>query len=206
MKEHFFGLTKKEHLSDLSVFLKNSNVCALTIQKARIIKRKAIEHEIQFHNNGQRYIIYFKANRKYLSVYSTYPFKGIRSCIEHDGTLVRKIKMGYFNDQEVLLTEKGEMMLSFLLNDLINTTQLAKKNPNIIYGYFRLIREKLEDQYPFLLGKRINRPDLNKNPYTTLLSDSVRKKHFFSYNGVNMFLSFQAIIENHPELFTALMN
>lgn len=206
MKEHFFGLTQKEHLSAVSVTLKDTDVCPIRIRNARIIRRNAIEHEIQFHNNGQRYIIYFKANRKYLSVYSTYPFKGIRSCIEHDGSLVKKIKMGYFKVQEVLLTEKGEMMLSFLLNDLINTTQLAKKNPNIIYGYFRIIREKLKEQYPFLHEKRINRSHLNKNPYTTLLSDSVRKKHFFAFNGVNMFLSFQAIIENHPELFSMLMN
>lgn len=98
MKLNFFGLSKKEHLSAVSVAIKNKDICALTIRKARIKKRKAIEHEITFLYNEQHFIINFKANKKYLSVTTTYPLKGINSCIEHDGSLVKKIKMGYFND------------------------------------------------------------------------------------------------------------
>lgn len=98
------------------------------------------------------------------------------------------------------------MILSFLINDIINTTTLAKGNPNIIFGYYQYIREKLEEYLPLDRNIRIKRRLIKNNPYTNLLSDSIRKKHYFSYNGVNMFLNFQAIIENHPELFTSLMN
>lgn len=206
MKESLFGLLKKEYLSEVSVTMKNKDTCALTIQKARIIKRNAIEHEIQFINLGQLYIFTFKASRKHFSLTSTYPLKGIISCINHDGSMVKKIRMGYFKKQEILLTDLGNMNLSFLLNDLINTTQLAKKNPGIIAEYYRYIREKLILTIPPLASKEINYQIIAKSPYAAWLSDTIRKKHFFSYNGVNMLLSFQAIIENHPELFTSFMN
>lgn len=206
MKEHFFGLTKKEHLSTVSVTLKNTDVCPIRIRHARIIKRNDIEHEIKFFYQEQHFVINFRANKKYLFVTTLFPLKGIRSCIEHDGSMVEKINLGYFNKQEILLTAEGDMMLSFLINDLINTTELALSNPNIIFGLYQLIREKLEKDLPSIKKNRIRGRLINNSPYTSLLADSVRKKYYFSYNGTNMFLSFQAIIENHPELFTALMN
>lgn len=206
MKENLFGLLQKEHLSSVSVSLKNAESCAITIQNSRIIKRKAIEHEIKFYKDGQLFAVDFKANRKYFTVFSTYPLKGIRSCFEHDGSMVKKLKMGYFNDQELQLSDKGRMHLLFLLKDIINTTQLAQKNPGIIAGYYSYIRQNLENKFPHLISIKIKFRTLRNCHYTTWLSDTVRKKHFFSYNGINMFLSFQAIIENHPELFNAIMN
>jgi hypothetical protein len=206
MKENLFGLPKMNHLSALLVTMLHADVCALTIKNARIIKREVIEHEIQFINNGQLYIINFKANRKCLSVLSVYPIKGIISGINNDGSLVKKMKMGYFNNQELKLSEKGEMNLSFLINDVINTVQLVKINPGIIIGYYCYVRKKLEEIFPYLLKTKIQQSHINKTQYATWLSDTIRKRHFFSYAGTNMFISFQAIIENHPEIFNQLMN
>ena len=186
--------------------MKNANTCAISIQGSRVIRRKAIEHEIQFLNEGQLFVLDFRANKKYLTVVSNYPLKGVRSCVEHDGSLVKKLKMGYFNNQELQLSQKGDMILSFLINDVVNTTHLAKKNPNIIIGYYQYIRKKLEECFPSLKATRIKGQSIKDSPFTAVLSDSIRKKYFFSFNGTNMFLSFQAIIENHPELFEKLLN
>ena len=206
MEENFFSLHQKHHLSNVSVTMKNSDVCAMTIQKARIVKRKAIEHEIRFYSGGQRYVVNFKANKKHLSVRNSYPLRGVRSCIEHDGTMIQKLRMGYFNDQELRLSKSGEMMLSFLLNDIINTVQLMRKNPGIIVEYYYFIRKRLEEISQNQLEEKINHHHIKKSSYAHWLSDSIRKKHFFSYNGVNMFLSFQAIVQNHPELFNTELN
>lgn len=206
MRENLFGLPKMNHLSDLLVTMLNEDVCALTIQNARIVKRHAIEQEIQFINNRQLFIINFRANKKWLSVTSVYPIKGIVTSVDNDGSLVKKLNMGYFNDQELQLSGKGEMTLSFLINDIINTVKLVYTNPGIIFGYYCYVRKKFEEIFPHLLKIKIKYSHIHKSPYATWLSDTIRKKHFFSYAGVNMFLSFQEIIENHPEIFNQLMN
>jgi hypothetical protein len=169
MKQELFGLHQKQYLSEVSVTMKNADICALTIQKARILKRKAIEYEIQFTNEGLNFSVNFKANKKYLTVISTYPLNGVRSCLEHDGSLVKKMRMGYFNDQGLQLTPKGDMMLSFLLNDIINTTLLTKKNPAIVASYYRFIRTKLEENIQLRINETIKYEIIKKSPYASWL-------------------------------------
>jgi hypothetical protein len=204
MRENLFGLPKMNHLSEILVTLLNRDICALTFQNRRLIIRKDIEHEIQFIYKRQFFTINFKANRKYLSVISTYPLKGIISSVNHDGSFVQNMQMGYLYNQELQLSEKGEMNLSFLINDILNTADLIKINPGIIAGYYFFLHEKLKKEFPKLFDIRNN--PIPKNSYITWISDTVRKKHLFSYNGVNIYLSFQAIIENHPEIFNHSMN
>lgn len=202
MSNNLLGLLQNDHLTDVTVTMLNPDIRALTIQKTRIIIRKAVEFEIQFISNKQQFNINFKGNRELLLATSSYPLKGIRSSAPHDGSLVNKIKMGYFNNQMLQLTDKGAIVLPFLLNDIINTSNLTKINPGIILKYYDFIIRKMPNNFE----NQLNFTDIQKGPYANLLADAIRKKHFFSFNGVNMFLSFQAIIENHPELFTSSLN
>lgn len=206
MSNHLFGLQQKEYLKDVSVTMLNTDSYALTIKKTKIIRRKAIEFEIQFINNKEQFVINFKGNRELLLVTSGFPLEGIISSAPHDGSLVNKIKMGYFNDQMLHLTEKGTIIISFLINDIINMTNLTKINPGIIIEYYGFIRGKMKKDMPNILENQLINYAFQKGPYANLLADAIRKKHLFSYNGLNMFLSFKGIIENHPELFITSLN
>ena len=205
-EERTLSLKSNFYLSPNSIKLKHDDICAISIRNGRLTKRTAITHEMQFISENQLFKVDFFANKKYLFVKSTYPIKGIRSCTQHDGSHIKKIKMGYFNDQQLQLSQKGELSLLFLLNDIVNTTQLAKTNPGIITSYYLHTRRKMEKENPELREKRLTYRNISASLHTAWLSDIIRKKHYFSYNGSNLLLSFQAIIENHAEVFNSLMN
>lgn len=193
-------------IKNLIIELKGPHQCAVNLINKKIVIRKVLEYEVNFDSKAGPVKADMHVSNKYIYLKSTYPLKGIRTCVCNDGSFIKKIKMRFLSDPGVVFTSQGEQALLFLLNDIINTTTLAISDPYKIAGYYSQARLSLTEINPELAVKKISSSTHGCIQAGNWISDTVRKNHYFSFTGINMLLSFQAIMINHPEIFNPGLN
>ena len=197
---------RSDIIKNLSIELKGSHQCAIKLEDRKIVLRKVLEFKVSFDCEVGEIKADMHVSKKYIYLKSTYPLKGIRTCIANDSSFIKRLRMRFFINPSVEFTTKGEQSLLYLFHDIINTCKLATNNPQRVAGYYTHARSLIVENCPSLSKVRITSTTKGTTKAGAWLSDTVRKNHHFSYSGVNMLLSFQAIMLNHPEIFNIGLN